>query len=96
MVKEIIYLENLKMNNCDINGEWTNGKCCCNCINQLELYKHPSNKLKRFKGAINETTKLFACKVPFELENGYGAIVFDKKHSICEMHSPKINGMKLV
>jgi len=61
--------------------------CCCNCAFQIELFKHPWNQHDLFKGSISESTKLYAC---IGLGHGDGkkqAIIFEKKHSVCEMHT---------
>lgn len=63
---------------------WNNGECCCNCIHQLKLYKHPSNK--KYKGNISEETDLYVCAVEHHLENNNKVIVMENKHGMCELH----------
>jgi hypothetical protein len=66
---------------------WHDGSCCCNCKNQIELFKHPWNKLN--KGSIFETTGMYACIAQFDCDNEYKGIIFEKKHGMCKMHVPK-------
>ena len=73
----------------DIFGD---GKCCCNCGNQVELFKHPGNTQKQFKGYASESTGLYACICRFDepekVPHPHG-IVFEDKHSVCEMWQPR-------
>lgn len=64
---------------------WHTGECCCNCKNQIELFKHPSNKVN--KGAISESTGMYACIAQFDGEQE--GVIFEKHHGFCEMHVPK-------
>lgn len=59
-----------------------NKQCCCNCKYQLELFKHPFNKIH--KGSIMDSTGLFACT--FLVSE---AIIFENKHGICEGYIKK-------
>jgi len=61
--------------------------CCCNCKSQLELFKHPWNKIN--KGACSESTNMYACIVQFDDTKEQKAILFEKKHGMCEMHIRK-------
>jgi hypothetical protein len=63
---------------------WHDGSCCCNCRNQIELYKHPWNKVN--KGSIMESTEMYACIVQFDCDKEYKGIIFEKKHGMCELH----------
>jgi hypothetical protein len=63
---------------------WHDGSCCCNCKNQIELFKHPCNKVN--KGSIMESTEMYACIVQFDCDKEYKGIIFEKKHGMCEMH----------
>lgn len=58
--------------------------CCCNCKNQLELFKHPWNIVN--KGSILDSTKMFACIVPFDMDSKRRAIIFEKEHGECELY----------
>ena len=70
---------------CD-KGE-TNGNCCCNCSNQIELFKHPWNTIN--KGSITESAGLYACIALHDCDGNNKGIVFEKKHGSCELHVPK-------
>jgi len=59
-------------------------QCCCNCKNQIELYKHPCNKIN--KGSIMETTNTYACIVQFDCDKKYKGIIFEQKHGECELY----------
>ena len=74
-----------KGNKCDKG--WHTGDCCCNCKNQIELFKHPWNKVN--KGAISESTGMYACIVQFDCDGEQKGVIFEKQHSFCEMHVPK-------
>lgn len=57
------------------------GNCCCNCENQVNIHKHPSNNTIG-KGPMSEIM-------------GYGCTMFsdnivfsESKHGICEEHAP--------
>ncbi len=65
-----------------------NGDCCCNCTQQLELFKHPWNK-EPFKGAISESTGLYVCTTFHAQDKNNKGILFTKKHGICECHQPR-------
>lgn len=75
----------LKNNKCD-NG-WHTGECCCNCKNQIELFKHPWNKVN--KGAINESTGMYACIVQFDCDEVQKGVIFENKHGHCELYVKK-------
>lgn len=60
--------------------------CCCNCKHQLILHKHPQNK-EFGKGSIEETCG-YVCTEP-ELCDSKIGFYFDKKHGMCEFHTPK-------
>lgn len=67
------------------------GKCCCNCTMQLEVRKHPWNKIPEAKGSISEVMG-YMCTLDLTESKGeraYG-IFFDRKHSCCECHTYKI------
>lgn len=63
-----------------------NGMCCCNCINQIELKKHPMNT-EFGKGGITETCG-WVCINP-ELGEGKSGIYSDHKHGMCECYEPR-------
>jgi hypothetical protein len=69
------------------NQGWRNGECCCNCKNQIELYKHPMNK--KFKGRITESTGMYACLVQWDIDRENKGVLFEKQHGFCEMYQPK-------
>lgn len=71
-------MENTKCN------KGLDGKCCCNCNHQIELFKHPGNIIN--KGAISESTNMYACLVLGKMEKIRTGVVFEQKHSVCEMH----------
>ena len=74
-----------KDNKCDKG--WHDGSCCCNCKHQIELYKHPWNKVN--KGAVTEKTGMYACIVRLDVDQSNQGIIFEKQHGFCEMHEPK-------
>jgi hypothetical protein len=57
------------------------GRCCCNCSNQVKVFKHPLNKGEA-KGGILDLLG-YGCKA-------YGDVIFmDRKHGMCEEHNFK-------
>lgn len=68
--------------------------CCCKCVHQVELAKHPSNTTPSFKGSILERAA-YGCNVFYEMNNssffmngklGESAIIImENKHGECEM-----------
>ena len=60
------------------------GSCCCNCANQVILCKHPWNK-PPYKGSIMDETGLYACIVFGIIDNNKKAVIFDRKHGMCEV-----------
>lgn len=69
------------------NKGWHDGSCCCNCKNQIELFKHPWNKIH--KGSIMESTGMYACTLSFDSDGKQEGILYETKHGFCEMHNPK-------
>ena len=66
------------MKNCDKGFE---GMCCCNCIHQVKIMKHPLNKGEA-KGSILDTFG-YGC-------NALGDILFnDRGHGMCEEYESK-------
>ena len=62
--------------------------CCCNCRNQVELFKHPGNMV--YRGSILESTGMYACTSPLNYEDEqYRGILFEEKHGLCEMHGSR-------
>lgn len=61
--------------------EWK-GRCCCNCVNQFEVMKHPWNE-GAGKGRITETMG-YGCRPPEFASRTI--IFFDRQHGLCEMH----------
>lgn len=64
------------------------GMCCCQCKNQIELFKHPQNV--KFKGSIMDTTGLYACIVKMDVEHTQEGIISETKHGACEFYEPII------
>jgi hypothetical protein len=55
------------------NKGWKNsGDCCCNCKNQIELFKHPWNEIN--KGSCIESTGFYACIVENEKNKSSGSV----------------------
>ena len=71
------------------NGN-TQGRCCCNCANQVEIMRHPWNTMVggRMKGPVTQTAG-WGCRAPDFDEK---IIFFEDKHSACEVHEWKTNG----
>ena len=66
----------------------TQGRCCCNCKNQVEIMRHPWNTQVggRMKGPVTQTAG-WGCRADFD-----GKIIFfEDEHSVCEMHEWKTN-----
>lgn len=63
-------------------------KCCSNCKNLIELYKHPTND--QYRGSVSETTGLFACIVHHNTLNNRMGMVFEQNMgqplAQCELH----------
>lgn len=70
-------------NKCDLDID----ECCCTCKNQIELFKHPWNKIN--KGTCSDTTNMYACIVAHDIEKTNTAIIFENKHGSCELYQPK-------
>lgn len=69
-----------------INGKLMN-KCCCNCKNQIEIMRHPNNKISggRMKGPVTKIAG-YGCKAVYE---GEKIVFFETAHSMCELHQFK-------
>lgn len=63
------------------------GQCCCDCANQVELFKHPGNVIN--KGNVSESTGFFACLALTDFDSDSSAILLENKHGDCEMYNPK-------
>ncbi len=61
-----------------------NGKCCCNCKNQIILTKHPMNS-GFGEGSISDICG-YVCLNP-ELTEGKSGMYMQNIHGICEGHS---------
>lgn len=72
------------MEKCNDPSAWHDGQCCCNCANQIELFKHPWNT--QFNGAISESTGIYACVVRLDCDGERKGIIFEKKHGYCELY----------
>ena len=66
---------------------------CKDCIYCIELYKHPWNKKKFLKGTILDSTHLYACVLPMDLNMNSDSrgILFDNNNGSCEMHTSNKN-----
>ena len=64
------------------------GRCCCNCINQRKLVKHPWNE-GIFKGSImdqvadEQGSPIWICVTLREVMS------MNREHGMCEMHDFK-------
>lgn len=61
------------------------GSCCCMCVSQLTVTKHPWNKSELAKGKISEIMG-YVCT-----GDGSFNIFFDNKHGCCELYLKKEN-----
>lgn len=75
------------MSKCDIGWSGGNGSCCCNCKFQLELSKHPWNKIN--KGNVTESSDMYACIAQHYIEEKYKGTIFEEKHGMCEFHEKR-------
>lgn len=70
---------------------WHDGSCCCNCINQKKLMKHPMNRVLG-KGNISDQMG-YVCVVELEdNESNKGNAVFHdylNEHGMCELYCKK-------
>ena len=75
---------------CEVITQY-HGYCCCNCVNQIQVNKHPCNTTLMLKGSITEPTGIFVCLAPthWDKESIYLGIAFEKEHGMCEMYYPK-------
>lgn len=62
--------------------------CCCNCIHQKQLVKHPSNVSEFGKGKISEAMG-WVCLVPLEISKDESAVYCEGQHDMCELHERK-------
>jgi len=70
------------------NSGWQNtGLCCCNCKNQIELFKHPWNTIN--KGPCSESTNFYVCILQHNINKDNRGTLFEFKHGFCEMHKSK-------
>ena len=69
---------------CDLGH---NGDCCCNCMNQITLYKHPWNIIN--KGASSEESGLYACISQHACDDNRKGLVYEFQHGCCELHKRK-------
>lgn len=73
--------------NC-MKPEW-HDRCCCNCVNQRVIFKHPWNKGDG-KGSVSDVMGFGCDMVHFDFCDGIPAIMFmDNRHGMCEMHERK-------
>ena len=68
------------------NADAWRGRCCCNCVYQMQVMKHPWNSGES-SGRITEQFG-WLCAVPDMLtQNGVRqAIFFQREHGMCEEH----------
>lgn len=80
--------------NCELG--WKDGSCCCNCVNQAPLLKHPWNN-DIGKGPASETMG-WVCAIhdPDEDKDGPHVTFMDRRHGMCEMHWPNEQRTKYV
>ena len=69
---------------CQLETQWKG--CCCDCVYQKEVFKHPWNKNSYAQGSITERMG-WICDAP-----DMGATFMDRKHSFCEMYEKENNG----
>lgn len=60
------------------------GNCCCNCKNQIRLFKHPKNT-GIFKGLTTEESGYYSCRLPILACNK--VIVYSSGHGACELYT---------
>jgi len=63
-----------------------NGRCCCNCQNQIIVRCHPWNKVIG-KGSITEPMG-YLCAAGEMNEDRRVGIFFESAHGMCELHTP--------
>lgn len=68
----------------DFKGYGFAGDCCCNCIHQVTLHRHPWNRTEAVKGT-GEFSK--GC-IAF-IADGHVAIHEHGDHGMCELHERK-------
>jgi len=66
---------------------WHDGDCCCNCKNQIELFKHPWNSIN--KGKVSESTGMYVCIVEHICSDNNKGMIFEQQHGMCELHIRK-------
>ncbi len=76
------------------------GDCCCNCVYQCEITKHPWNEEELLKGRISEHVS-YGCASFFaqhsimgfegvQKETSIGKVIaMDRKHGMCEEHTAR-------
>ena len=77
--------------------EKCNHECCCNCVNQIQLLKHPLNEHEVFKGQISEPSGFYLCVADMNADgnanrSGY---VLEDRHGMCEMYEPLKRTIKI-
>ena len=95
------------MSKCEHEHAWNDGSCCCNCVYQCSIKKHPWNKDESFKGSIRDSVG-YGCAVFFvehqifrsegmQAAGDLGSVQFsDRKHGMCEMHEYDKHRFKVV
>lgn len=64
------------------------GDCCCNCVNQIKIMNHPSNKIGN--GSILSQFG-WACKAYIDGQESVNQAIFmDRKHGMCEFYETKL------
>jgi hypothetical protein len=74
------------MKQCDKG--WTDGSCCCNCIHQKIVMRHPQNQLIG-KGQISEVLGWLCTYQHMDGSNKDQFIFFEDKHGMCETYFKK-------
>lgn len=62
------------------------GRCCCNCLYQKPIVKHPWNKTMIFRGSASDQIA-WGCMVP----DMPGIVLSEREHGMCEVHEFKEN-----
>lgn len=65
-----------------------NNECCCKCIHQVKVVKHPSNVNELAKGKMGELMG-YGCDI-IQYEDKENVVIFsESSHGECEMFSKR-------
>jgi hypothetical protein len=64
---------------------WKDGSCCCNCVSNFPLHKHPWNTGEGH-GPNDEKMQGFACVL--QIDGVKRATYYQHDHGMCEFHDP--------